>query len=150
MSGGALMPWSTKAINTAEETIATLLKKEGYATAMLGKWHLGSKPPFLPLNFGFDSFYGIPYSHDMWPVDYEGKPITDTANWRMKFPPLPVLEGDKQVSTISSLAQQSMLTTTLTEKAEDFIIKNKIPCHMFHWRFLINLGAKQQLVCLGM
>ena len=125
MSGGALMPWSTKAINTAEETIATLLKKEGYATAMLGKWHLGSKPPFLPLHFGFDSFYGIPYSHDMWPVDYEGKPITDTANWRMKFPPLPVLEGDKQVSVITMLAEQSMLTTALTEKAEQFIAKNK-------------------------
>ena len=125
MSGGALMPWSTKAINTSEETIASLLNKSGYVTGMLGKWHLGHKPPFLPLHFGFDSFYGIPYSHDMWPVDYEGKPITDTSNWRMKFPPLPVLDGDKQVATITSLEQQSMLTTTLTEKAEQFIIKNK-------------------------
>lgn len=125
MSGGALMPWSTKAINTSEETIASLLNQSGYVTGMLGKWHLGHKPPFLPLHFGFDSFYGIPYSHDMWPVDYEGKPITDTSNWRMKFPPLPVLDGDKQVATITSLEQQSMLTTALTEKAEQFIVKNK-------------------------
>ena len=125
MSGGALMPWSTNAINTSEETIASLLKKAGYTTAMLGKWHLGCKPPFLPLHFGFDSYYGIPYSHDMWPVDYEGNPITDTSNWRMKFPPLPVLDGDKQVLTISTLEQQSTLTTTLTEKAEQFIVKNK-------------------------
>lgn len=125
MSGGALMPWSTKALNHAEETIASLLKKEGYTTAILGKWHLGSKPPFLPLYFGFDSFYGIPYSHDMWPVDYEGKPITDTNNWRMKFPPLPVISGDKQVATIETLEQQSTLTTTLTGKAEQFIAKNK-------------------------
>lgn len=125
MSGGALMPWSTKALNTSEETIASLLKAAGYTTAMLGKWHLGSKPPYLPLHFGFDSFYGIPYSHDMWPIDYEGKPITDTSNWRIKFPTLPVLEGDKQVATITTLEQQSTLTTTLTEKAEQFIVKNK-------------------------
>jgi arylsulfatase A-like enzyme len=122
---GALMPWSPKALNTKEETIATLLKKEGYVTGMLGKWHLGQKAPFLPLHFGFDTFYGIPYSHDMWPIDYEGKPIVDTTNWRIKFPPLPVLEGDKQIGTITSLDQQAELTATLTEKAEQFIIKNK-------------------------
>lgn len=125
MSGGALMPWSTKALNPSEETIAGLLKKAGYTTAMLGKWHLGARPPYLPLHFGFDSFYGIPYSHDMWPVDYEGKPIVDTSNWRMKFPPLPLLDGDKQVATITTLEQQATLTTTLTEKAEEFIAKNK-------------------------
>lgn len=125
MSGGALMPWSTKALSPSEETIASMLKKAGYTTAMLGKWHLGYKPPYLPLHFGFDSFYGIPYSHDMWPVDYEGKPIVDTANWRIRFPPLPVLEGDRQVATITTLEQQAALTTTLTEKAEQFIAKNK-------------------------
>jgi len=125
MSGGALMPWSTKALSTAEETIASLLKKAGYSTAMLGKWHLGSKAPYLPTHFGFDSFYGIPYSHDMWPIDYEGKPITDTSNWRKQFPPLPVYEGDKQVLTISTLEQQSGLTTMLTEKAEQFITNHK-------------------------
>lgn len=125
MSGGALMPWSPKALNISEETIASLLKKNGYTTAMLGKWHLGQKPPYLPLHFGFDSFYGIPYSHDMWPIDYEGKPITDTNNWRIKFPLLPVFDGDKQVLTITTLEQQSTLTTTLTEKAEQFITKNK-------------------------
>ena len=125
MSGGALMPWSTKALNTSEETIASLLKKAGYATGMLGKWHLGSKPPYLPLHFGFDSFYGLPYSNDMWPIDYEGKPITDTSNRRIKFPTLPVLDGDKQVATITTLEQQATLTTTLTEKAEQFITKNK-------------------------
>ena len=125
MSGGALMPWSTTALNTSEATIASLLKTAGYVTAILGKWHLGSKPPYLPLHFGFDSFYGIPYSHDMWPIDYEGNPITDTTNWRMKFPVLPVLEGDKEVATITTLQQQATLTTVLTEKAERFIAENK-------------------------
>ena len=125
MSGGALMPWSTKALNLSEETIASLLKKAGYVTGMLGKWHLGCTPPHLPTHYGFDSFYGIPYSHDMWPIDYEGKPITDTSNWRIEFPPLPVLDGDKQVATITTLDQQATLTTTLTEKAEQFIRAHK-------------------------
>ena len=126
MSGGALMPFSKKALNSSEATIASLLKQAGYTTGMLGKWHLGSKPPFLPLHYGFDSFYGLPYSHDMWPINYEGKPIADTTNWRKKeFPPLPVIEGDKETAIISTLEQQAKWTTVLTGKAEQFIIKNK-------------------------
>jgi arylsulfatase A-like enzyme len=125
MSGGALMPWSTKALNPNEETIASLLKKAGYSTAMFGKWHLGATAPFLPLHYGFDQFYGIPYSHDMWPVDYEGKPITDTSNRRIKFPPLPVYNGDKQVDTILTLQEQAYLTSTFTQKAEAFISSHK-------------------------
>lgn len=125
MSGGALMPWSTKALNPNEETIASLLKKAGYSTAMFGKWHLGAIAPHLPLHYGFDQFYGIPYSHDMWPIDYEGQPITDTSNWRMKFPPLPVYDGDKQVDTILSLQEQAYLTSTFTTKAEAFITSQK-------------------------
>lgn len=125
MSGGALMPWSTKALNPNEETIASLLKKAGYSTAMFGKWHLGGTAPYLPLHYGFDQFYGIPYSHDMWPVDYEGKPITDTSNRRIKFPPLPVYNGDKQVDTILTLQEQAYLTATFTQKAEAFISSHK-------------------------
>lgn len=79
---GALLPESKEALHPEEETIASLLKKAGYKTAMLGKWHLGNKPPYLPLHYGFDSFYGIPYSHDIWPIDYAGKRITDTSNMR--------------------------------------------------------------------
>lgn len=126
MSGGALMPFSKKALNSSEATIASLLKQAGYTTGMLGKWHLGSKAPFLPLQYGFDSYYGIPYSHDMWPIDYEGKPITDTTNWRGKeFPPLPVVEGDKEIGIISTLEHQAKWTTVLTEKAVSFIRQNK-------------------------
>lgn len=125
MSGGALMPWSTKALNPNEETIAALLKKAGYTTAMFGKWHLGATATHLPLQYGFDQFYGIPYSHDMWPIDYEGKPISDTTNWRMKFPPLPVYDGDKQVDTLLTLQEQAYLTATFTKKAEAFIAAHK-------------------------
>lgn len=125
MSGGALMPWSTKALNPREETIASLLKKAGYATAIFGKWHLGSTAPYLPIRYGFDQFYGIPYSHDMWPIDYDGKPITDTSNKRIKYPPLPVYNGDKQVDTICTLQKQSYLTALFTQKAKEFILSYK-------------------------
>ncbi|AOW10565.1 sulfatase family protein [Flavobacterium gilvum] len=125
--GFALAPWDTTALNPKEETIATLLKNKGYVTGMLGKWHLGSKAPFLPIHYGFDTFYGIPYSHDYWPVDYKGNPVPpDTPNdWRGKCPQLPIYEGDTQVGTIPNLEEASKLTTTLTEKAEAFIEKNK-------------------------
>ena len=91
---GALAPWYETALNQKEETIANILKKEGYSTCMVGKWHLGSKPPFLPTHFGFDQYLGLPYSNDMWPVNYDGKPITDTTNGRYRYPILPLLHGD--------------------------------------------------------
>lgn len=125
MSGGALYPWSTKALNPHEETIASLLKKAGYTTAMLGKWHLGSVAPYLPVHYGFDQFYGIPYSHDMWPVDYDGTPVTDTSNRKSKYPTLPVYDGDKKVDSIRTLQEQARLTVTLTQKAEAFIASHK-------------------------
>jgi arylsulfatase len=122
---GALAPWAKIALNPQEETIAALLKKHGYKTAMLGKWHLGSKPPYFPTHYGFDSFYGIPYSHDMWPVDYDGKPVTDTSNRLAKYPPLPIIEGDSVVAINATLDDQAKLTGTLTQKAVTFITSNK-------------------------
>ena len=76
---GALFPNSKKGLNTNEITIAEMLKDKGYATAIFGKWHLGDAQPFLPLQHGFDEFTGLPYSNDMWPVDYEGKAISPTT-----------------------------------------------------------------------
>jgi arylsulfatase len=76
---GALFPSSVIALNNDEETIAELLKQKGYATGMAGKWHLGQKEPFLPLQNGFDEYFGLPYSNDMWPVDFDGKPCERTA-----------------------------------------------------------------------
>ncbi len=61
-----LFPWSKYGLNPDEITIAELLKNAGYATACIGKWHLGHKKPFLPTRHGFDTFYGIPYSNDMF------------------------------------------------------------------------------------
>jgi len=57
-----------------EMTIAQLLKQKGYATGMAGKWHLGHHPQFLPTHHGFDEYFGLPYSNDMWPLHPEANP----------------------------------------------------------------------------
>src|SRR5262245_35849955 len=62
---GVLFPISRIGLNPAETTMAEVLKQKGYATACIGKWHLGHLPAFLPTKQGFDSYYGIPYSNDM-------------------------------------------------------------------------------------
>lgn len=123
---GALFPNAKKGINPDEVTIAEMLKEQGYATAIFGKWHLGDAEEFLPLQHGFDEFAGLPYSNDMWPVDFDGNPIVDTTNWRLKsFPPLPFIEGNQKVKEIRTLDDQAQLTTTYTEKAVDFIRRKK-------------------------
>jgi arylsulfatase A-like enzyme len=64
---GVLWPDSPGGLPDSETTIAQVLKTAGYRTACVGKWHLGSQPAYLPTSKGFDEYYGIPYSHDMWP-----------------------------------------------------------------------------------
>src|SRR5690606_1192761 len=112
---GALGPGSETGLNTEEETLAELLKEKGYATGIFGKWHLGSQRAFLPLQHGFDEYYGIPYSHDMWP--FHPKQI------QAKYPPLPLYEGNQVIKTISSLDDAAELTTGITARAVDFIRK---------------------------
>ncbi|MGB3120211.1 MAG: sulfatase-like hydrolase/transferase, partial [Verrucomicrobiales bacterium] len=60
-----LFPASSLGLNPKEITVAEVLKDAGYATACIGKWHLGDQPPFLPTAQGFDHYFGIPYSNDM-------------------------------------------------------------------------------------
>jgi arylsulfatase len=112
-------------LNTSEETIPELLKKSGYKTGMVGKWHLGHKEPYLPLQHGFDEYLGIPYSNDMWPVYYDGTPWTDTTSYRSTYPILPLIEGNKTIETIRTLDDQAQLTKRFTERAIQFIQKNK-------------------------
>lgn len=107
---GALGPQSRLGISDRERTIAGVLKPRGYATAIYGKWHLGHHPRFLPTRHGFDDYYGLPYSNDMWPKH-------PTA----KFPPLPLIEGQK---TIESNPDQTRLTTAYTDRAVRFIERN--------------------------
>lgn len=98
-------------INPNEITLAEVLKSAGYNTACYGKWHLGHLPPFLPPNHGFDEYYGLPYSNDMGPEE-------DDPN----APPLPLIENMK---VIEENPDQSKLTTEYTERAIDFIRRNK-------------------------
>lgn len=121
----ALPPNSPIGISDNEMTIAQMLKKRGYATGMVGKWHLGDAEKFLPLQHGFDEYFGIPYSNDMWPVDYEDKPITNPKNRRSKWPPLPLIDGNKTVRTIEKLEDQRTITTEYTERAVRFIDRHK-------------------------
>src|SRR5690606_18159073 len=120
---GALFPNSKLGINKDELTIAELVRQKGYRTAIFGKWHLGDLQEFLPLQHGFDEYYGLPYSNDMWPVDYEGKPATDQRKER--FPPLHLINGNTPAEPVATLSDQALLTKKYTEKAITFINQNK-------------------------
>ena len=122
---GALMPYSEHGLHEDEKTIAEILKEKGYSTGIFGKWHLGHQDKFLPTNHGFDTYLGIPYSNDMWPVDFKGEQISDTSNWRKKsYPQLPLIEDEKIVREIKTLNDQAELTTIFTEKSVEFINEN--------------------------
>ena len=108
---GAYMPNARSGLDTAETTLADMLRNEGYATAAFGKWHLGDHPQFMPLNQGFDTYFGIPFSNDMWPFH----PKQGTV---FNFGPLPLYEADQIIDT---LTDQSNLTRELTERSVSFI-----------------------------
>lgn len=123
---GALMPNSDIGINSDETTLAEVVKQKGYKTAIFGKWHLGYQEKFLPLQHGFDEYTGIPYSNDMWPVDFDGTPISAESlrAHKLRYPPLPLVSGNEVIDTIADLEGQAGLTTLYTKKAVDFINRN--------------------------
>lgn len=121
---GALFPWSSNGMPDSEITLAEFLKSNGYVTGMVGKWHLGHLPEFLPLNHGFDEWLGLPYSNDMWPVDFDGVPVPE-GHRKKKYPPLPLIDGLETVDTIETLEDQGMLTPRYTERAIEFIRRSK-------------------------
>jgi len=123
---GALMPYDSVGINAGEEIIPELLGRKGYRSCIVGKWHLGHHFPFLPLQNGFDEYFGLPYSNDMWPVYYDGQPATkDKAANKLVYPQLPLIKGNEKVKEIRTLEDQATLTTSYTEYAVDFINRNK-------------------------
>lgn len=113
---GVLFPDSAGGLQTEEVTIAEVLKTKNYATACIGKWHLGHLPQYLPTNHGFDYYFGIPYSNDMSP---------EQNNWKYAqavFPPTPLIEN---TTIIESEPDQSQLTQRYTQKAIEFIKENR-------------------------
>jgi Arylsulfatase A and related enzymes len=109
---GALSPNSKVGLDPEETTIADVLKEKGYTCGIIGKWHVGDNKKFLPLNNGFDEFYGLPYSHDMWSKKDEAEPT------------LPLMIGNDVARKLTH-ADLSQLTTMYAQQAVRFIEKNK-------------------------
>jgi len=144
---GVLFPAAAVGLNPDETTIAEVLKGAGYATACVGKWHLGDQAEFLPTRQGFDYYYGIPYSNDMGPASDGSKsnpdkplptreqtaakaakakrqPVSETGLTGFAQPPLPLLENEKVIERVRG-EQQHTLVKRYTEKAVEFIRRHK-------------------------
>ncbi len=141
--GHVLFPASAIGLHPSERTVAEVLKDAGYATACIGKWHLGDQPEFLPTRQGFDYYFGLPYSNDMGTAadgskSSVGQPLpkpnknAQAANQAEndgtglrgnQQPPLPLLENEKVIERVRA-AEQLTLTARYTDKAIDFIKQN--------------------------
>ena len=110
---GVYFPGQSVGLNPSEVTVAERLKDKGYVTQIIGKWHLGDQPEFLPTRQGFDHYLGIPYSNDML-----------KKNAETKIPVVPLLRDEKIVELMDGDAQ-SRLVEIYTKEAVDFIGRNK-------------------------
>ncbi len=110
--GIVLRPVSPNGLHPDELTLAEVFKSRGYATGIIGKWHLGDQLPLLPTRQGFDMFFGIPYSDDM------------TADKRPpgEWPPLPLMENEQ---VIEAPVDRTGLTKRYTQRALRFIEENR-------------------------
>lgn len=109
-----IFPSCPSGLSTNEQTVAKLLKAQGYSTMCIGKWHLGDQREFLPTRHGFDHYFGLPYSNDMGGGEEDSK--------KGKRPPLPLLRDE---TVIEAPAVQDRLTARYTEEAVKFITENK-------------------------
>jgi arylsulfatase A len=137
---GVLFPAGANGLHPAERTVAEVLKDAGYATACVGKWHLGDQPEFLPTAQGFDYYLGIPYSNDMGPAEEGSKsnlgdklPEARLANLTgndadglrgASQPPLPLVENHKVIARVKQDEQQAIVET-YTTAALKFIKANQ-------------------------
>ncbi len=110
---GVYFPGQSVGLNPAEVTVAERLKEKGYATQIIGKWHLGDQPEFLPTRQGFDHYFGIPYSNDM---------LKKSATTQV--PVVPLLRDEKIVELMDGEGQ-SRLVEMYTKEAVDFIGRHK-------------------------
>ena len=138
-----LFPGAEVGLNPKEVTVAEVLKAAGYATACVGKWHLGDQPGMLPVDQGFDYYYGLPYSNDMGTAEdgaksnpgqerkgnakaaaRQNQPADETGLKGNAQPPLPLLENRTVIERVRQDGQTS-LTQRYTEKAVELIKKHK-------------------------
>ncbi len=110
-----LFPGEAYGLNDNEYTMSKMFKQNGYKTMIIGKWHLGDQVEFLPDRYGFDDYYGIPYSNDMGRQLKKDSSITE-------FPPLPLISGSE---VVQQQPDQCSITERYTEKAVEFIRENK-------------------------
>lgn len=125
MERGVIFPKDNHGLHPEEVTIAEVLKSAGYATACIGKWHLGHRKSFLPTSQGFDSYYGIPYSNDMTHPGEKGKGNTrvwssDDQAWQAWKTPL--MQDDE---IIELPVNQQTITHRYTSKAIEFVTANR-------------------------
>ncbi|GEM_PF-384518 len=116
-------PDSARGLHPDEITLPELLKLRGYATGMVGKWHLGDRKDFLPTRHGFDRYVGLLYSNDMWVGNYRSQGWADMNLMDQDSPSAPVTTATGGVITnpVDTFAEQSYLLEALTEAALGFI-----------------------------
>jgi len=122
-----LFPGNDVGLSPSEVTVAEVVKSAGYATGIVGKWHLGDQPEFLPTRQGFDEWFGLPYSNDMGPASDGvksnfGDPLP--AGPKNPQPPLPLMRGETVVQRVLAV-DQTQLVTRYTQEALRFIRDHK-------------------------
>jgi arylsulfatase A-like enzyme len=120
MDGDVLFPGERRGLSPDETTIAEIMQQAGYVTGAFGKWHLGDQAEHLPLEHGFDEYFGIPYSNDMWPGNLRGHRHT-----KEPYTPLPVVRDDRVVAYVADGADQSLLCEAVTDEAIEFIERHR-------------------------
>ncbi len=118
-----LFPGYATGLHPDEITVAELLKQQGYATGIIGKWHLGDQPQFLPTRQGFDYYYGLPYSNDMGPAadgvkSNLGAPLRKSRGKGQ--PPLPLMRNETVLQRVLADDQQKIVER-YTQEAVKFL-----------------------------
>jgi arylsulfatase A-like enzyme len=123
---GVLFPNSGGGLPTKEITLAEMLKQQGYSTGIVGKWHLGHLPQYLPTQQGFDSYFGIPYSNDMDKISgpgYLGEVRKDASYYpSIEHYNVPLM---RNTEIVERPADQNTLTQKYTDEAVRFIQENQ-------------------------
>ncbi|MGL4512652.1 MAG: sulfatase family protein [Lacipirellulaceae bacterium] len=121
---GAYSPWNRNGLHPQEVTLAEVCKSRGYATACVGKWHLGDLPQFLPTRQGFDEWFGLPYSNDMWQYR-DGETTLEhgvrSSGENRVWPPLPLYDGERVIDDNLTPKEHEELTARYTRRAVDFV-----------------------------